>query len=226
MYFCVCVCTTSESFGASIHPKSSDQLFDSICLPPRDPNVSVITYSVCRSVRLCASPALWQAFFCGKHVVLSRASLLFVAVASRPWCRCTDLSLFYFVGPHLFRNLSPPHARARSPRRRRGTETTPQVKTDDSFTFARAIKRLRQAVEALGDVAGGGKATDGTEGEGEEGEGGGDGAAGGRGGGGGGVSLSLERKRAIVLIMKEAFKSYHLAWARSSIEPAFKVMIA
>jgi len=40
--------------------------------------------------------------------------------------------------------------------------------------------------------------------------------------GGGGVSLSLERKTAVILIMKEAFKSYHLAWARSSIEPAFK----
>eukprot|EP00903_Cladosiphon_okamuranus_P020530 g18844.t1 len=91
------------------------------------------------------------------------------------------------------------------------------VKTDDSFTFARAIKRLREAIEALGDVAGGGKATDGTAGE----EDGGDGAAG-AGGGGGGVSLSLERKRAIILTMKEAFKSYHLAWARSSIEPAFK----
>lgn len=37
------------------------------------------------------------------------------------------------------------------------------------------------------------------------------------------VSLSLERKTALILVMKEAFKSYHLAWARSSIEPAFKV---
>lgn len=35
--------------------------------------------------------------------------------------------------------------------------------------------------------------------------------------------LSLERKRALVEIMKEVFKSYHLAWARSSIEPTFKV---
>ncbi|CAN0331415.1 unnamed protein product, partial [Ectocarpus sp. 8 AP-2014] len=35
------------------------------------------------------------------------------------------------------------------------------TKTDDSFTFARAIKRLREAIEALGDVTGGGKATDG-----------------------------------------------------------------
>lgn len=93
------------------------------------------------------------------------------------------------------------------------------MRTDDSFTFARAIKRLRQAIEALGDVTGGGKATDGTAGEVDEGEGGGAAA----GGGGGGVSLSLERKTAIILIMKEAFRSYHLAWARSSIEPAFKV---
>lgn len=95
------------------------------------------------------------------------------------------------------------------------------MKTDDSFTFARAIKRLRQAIEALGDVTGGGKATDGTAGETEADESEGGEAA----GGGGGVSLSLERKRAIILIMKEAFKSYHLAWARSSIEPAFKVRV-
>lgn len=112
---------------------------------------------------------------------------------------------------------------SRPPRRTRGgggkKPPNPQVKTDDSFTFARAIKRLRQAIEALGDVTGGGKATDGTAGEVDEGEGGGAAA----GGGGGDVSLSLERKTAIILIMKEAFRSYHLAWARSSIEPAFKV---
>ncbi|CAN0315153.1 unnamed protein product [Ectocarpus fasciculatus] len=89
------------------------------------------------------------------------------------------------------------------------------TKTDDSFTFARAIKRLREAIEALGDVAGGGKATDGTAREGDDGEG--TGSAGGNG-----ISLSLERKTALILVMKEAFKSYHLAWARSSIEPAFK----
>lgn len=99
-----------------------------------------------------------------------------------------------------------------------GKKKPPQVKTDDSFTFARAVKRLRQAIEALGDVTGGGQATSGTVGEADEGEGAG--AAAGRGGV---VSLSLERKKAIILIMKEAFKSYHLAWARSSIEPAFKV---
>lgn len=68
-------------------------------------------------------------------------------------------------------------------------------------------------------MTGGGKATDGTAGETDETDEGEGGAA----GGAAGVSLSLERKRAIVLIMKEAFKSYHLAWARSSIEPAFKV---
>ncbi|CAM9615471.1 unnamed protein product [Ectocarpus sp. 4 AP-2014] len=89
------------------------------------------------------------------------------------------------------------------------------TKTDDSFTFARAIKRLREAIEALGDVTGGGKATDGTADEADDGEG--TGSAGGNG-----VSLSLERKMALILVMKEAFKSYHLAWARSSIEPAFK----
>ncbi|CAN0012468.1 unnamed protein product [Scytosiphon promiscuus] len=93
-----------------------------------------------------------------------------------------------------------------------------EVKTDDSFTFARAIKRLRQAIEALGDVTGGGKPTDGTA----------DGAGAGGGGeavatvGGLRVTLSLERKTALILVMREAFKSYHLAWARSSIEPAFK----
>lgn len=92
-----------------------------------------------------------------------------------------------------------------------------QTKTDDSFTFARAIKRLREAIEALGDVTGGGEATDGTAGEGDDGEG--------TGSAGNGVSLSLERKMALILVMKEAFKSYHLAWARSSIEPAFKVRI-
>ncbi|CAM9987314.1 unnamed protein product, partial [Ectocarpus sp. 13 AM-2016] len=89
------------------------------------------------------------------------------------------------------------------------------TKTDDSFTFARAIKRLREAIEALGDVTGGGMATDGTAGEGDDGEGTGSAR-------GNGVSLSLERKLALILVMKEAFKSYHLAWARSSIEPAFK----
>lgn len=94
-----------------------------------------------------------------------------------------------------------------------------QTKTDDSFTFARAIKRLREAIEALGDVTGGGKATDGTAGEGDD--GGGTGSAGGNG-----ISLSLERKTALILVMKEAFKSYHLAWARSSIEPAFKARIS
>ncbi|CAB1119363.1 unnamed protein product [Ectocarpus sp. CCAP 1310/34] len=89
------------------------------------------------------------------------------------------------------------------------------TKTDDSFTFARAIKRLREAIEALGDVTGGGKATNGTAGEGDDGEGTGSAR-------GNGASLSLERKVALMLVMKEAFKSYHLAWARSSIEPAFK----
>lgn len=97
----------------------------------------------------------------------------------------------------------------------------PQVKTDDSFTFARAIKRLRQAIEALGDATGGGKATDGTAGDADEADEGESGSA--EAVERSGISLSLERKRAIVLIMKEAFKSYHLAWARSSIEPAFKV---
>lgn len=112
----------------------------------------------------------------------------------------------------LFREVDnhPPPARAPAyppactPRGKNET----QVKTDDSFTFARAIKRLRQAIEALGDVTGGGAATDGTADE-PVGE-------------GGAVSLSLERKTAVILIMKEAFRSYHLAWARSSIEPAFK----
>lgn len=89
-----------------------------------------------------------------------------------------------------------------------------QFKTDDSFQFARAVKRLRQAIEALGDVTGGGSVPDGTA----EVDDGGEGAP-----AEGGVSLALERKRAVILIMQEAFKSYHLAWARSSIEPAFKV---
>ena len=89
------------------------------------------------------------------------------------------------------------------------------MKTDDSFTFARAIKRLRQAVEALGDVTGGGKATDGTAGEVDEGECGGAAAAV-AAGGGGGVSLSLERKRAIVLIMKEAFIGIFQEWKRAN----------
>lgn len=86
-----------------------------------------------------------------------------------------------------------------------------QVKTDDSFQFARAVKRLRQAIEALGDAtaasaaaAAGGESTISDQEE--------------------GSSLPLERKQAIILIMKEAFKSYHMAWARSSIEPAFKVV--
>lgn len=43
---------------------------------------------------------------------------------------------------------------------------------------------------------------------------------------GGTLSLPLERKRAVIEIMKEAFKSYHLAWARPSIEPAFKVRVS
>ncbi|CAN0156181.1 unnamed protein product [Pylaiella littoralis] len=101
------------------------------------------------------------------------------------------------------------------------------AKTDDSFTFARSIKRLRQAIEALGDVTGGGEATDGAPDEADDGDGdAGTAAATGAGAGGEGrggrLSLSLERKTAVILIMKEAFKSYHLAWARSSIEPAFK----
>ena len=73
------------------------------------------------------------------------------------------------------------------------------------------MKRLRQAIEALGDGVGRGGDSDAD--------------------GGGKVtqpdataSLPLERKRAIVLIMKDTFKSYHLAWARSSIESAFKVL--
>lgn len=85
-----------------------------------------------------------------------------------------------------------------------------QVKTDDSFQFARAVKRLRQAIEALGDVTGraSGDALDARiDDSGREAS----------------LSLSLERKKALIEVMKETFKSYHLAWARSSIEPAFKV---
>eukprot|EP00904_Undaria_pinnatifida_P005504 jgi/Undpi1/2083/HiC_scaffold_12.g05469.m1 len=93
------------------------------------------------------------------------------------------------------------------------------VKTDDSFQFARAIKRLRQAIEALGDATGTIDAIDGVS---TGADGGNEEAGGGGGGGEGVISLPLERKRAVILIMKEAFKSYHLAWARSSIEPAFK----
>lgn len=97
---------------------------------------------------------------------------------------------------------------------------TRQVRTDDSYQFARATKKLRQAIEALGDATAGGT-DDGSTGD--------DGPVDGSGDGGedanGGVEkmLSLERKRALVEIMKEVFKSYHLAWARSSIEPTFKV---
>lgn len=94
------------------------------------------------------------------------------------------------------------------------------MKTDDSFQFARAIKRLRQAIEALGDATGTIDAIDGVS---TGADGGNEEAGGGGGGGEGVISLPLERKRAVILIMKEAFKSYHLAWARSSIEPAFKV---
>lgn len=86
------------------------------------------------------------------------------------------------------------------------------MKTDDSFQFARSIKRLRQAIEALGDITGGSGAEAGDGGDATE-------------AGDGGASLALERKQAVILIMKEAFRSYHLAWARSSIEPAFKVTI-
>lgn len=68
-------------------------------------------------------------------------------------------------------------------------------------------------------MTGGGKATDGTADEADAGDGGEAAAT----VAGSQVSLSLERKTALILIMKEAFKSYHLAWARSSIEPAFKV---
>ncbi|CAN0171262.1 unnamed protein product [Pylaiella littoralis] len=91
------------------------------------------------------------------------------------------------------------------------------------------MKRLRQAIEALGDVTGGGEATDGApDGAPDEADNGdnGDGNAGTAAatgaGGGGRLSLSLERKTAVILIMEETFKSYHLAWARSSIEPAFE----
>lgn len=89
---------------------------------------------------------------------------------------------------------------------------TQKVKTDDSFQFARAIKRLRSAIEALGDSTGGGGGSI------SDGDGPGADAAEERS-----SALSLERKVAVIEIMKEAFKSYHLAWARSSIEPAFKV---
>lgn len=88
------------------------------------------------------------------------------------------------------------------------------MKTDDSFQFARAVKRLRSAIEALGDVTGGGgSGSDQRDAE--------DTAE--AAGAGQSLTLSLERKRAVIEIMKETIKSYHLAWARSSIEPAFKV---
>lgn len=95
-----------------------------------------------------------------------------------------------------------------------------QGRTDDSYQFARATKRLRQAIEALGDATAGGSGDGSTE---DDGPVDGSGLGGDNGNGGVEMALSLERKQALVEIMKEVFKSYHLAWARSSIEPTFKV---
>ncbi|CAM9153078.1 unnamed protein product [Choristocarpus tenellus] len=90
-----------------------------------------------------------------------------------------------------------------------------EMRTDDSFQFAKASKRLRQVIEALGGVDAGAAARAEEE------------AAAAAGDGEGGKStvsetLSLERKKAVLEVMGEAFKSYHLAWACPSIEVTFK----
>lgn len=117
------------------------------------------------------------------------------------------LSLFLLMHNQVMRTIFCPRLPA---------TPTLKVKTDDSFQFARAIKRLRSAIEALGDSTGGGGGSGGDgDGDGPEAD-----AAEERS-----SALSHERKVAVIEIMKEAFKSYHLAWARSSIEPAFKVRV-
>ncbi|CAN0488578.1 unnamed protein product, partial [Discosporangium mesarthrocarpum] len=64
--------------------------------------------------------------------------------------------------------------------------------------FAKAIKRLGQVIEALEDTGLGPGCGNASE------------------------ALATERKRVVLELMSEAFKSYQHAWARASIEPVFK----